>query len=182
MSAALLKVEQVALYLGHPWKFNRLREPCNWSYEITDGYGRGLYFRVDGEEFRICGIFPREKTYPHHEDHVQIGVRISRPAKDIATDMMRRLIPDYLEAYARAVQRYKEEQQKEEHLTLMTQAIVRVTGGRVCEYSRGAKTVYFDNGKAELWSEHHITLELNRLSIEQTIQIAALLQQLKGGA
>ena len=40
------KVEQIALYLGKPWKYSRLGEPSNWRFEIIDGCGRGLYLRL----------------------------------------------------------------------------------------------------------------------------------------
>ncbi len=47
MSCNLAIIEQVALYLGRPWKVNHLREQSNWRYEIIDGQGRGLFFRYD---------------------------------------------------------------------------------------------------------------------------------------
>ncbi len=61
------KVEEIALYLGKPWKFSRLGEESLWRFEIIDGFGRGLYFRLDGDKFKIGGSFPRHKTSPWRE-------------------------------------------------------------------------------------------------------------------
>ena len=101
MSNPRAKVEEITLYLGKPWKFNRLCEPSDWRFEIIDGSGRVLFFRVDGQKFKVGGHFPRGKTSPWREDHKLIGVSVARSAKDIAVDISRRLIPHYLEAYDR---------------------------------------------------------------------------------
>ena len=63
------KVEEIALYLGKPWKFSRLGEASNWRYEIIDGGGRGLYFRLDGDKFKIGGVFPRYKTSAWRDEY-----------------------------------------------------------------------------------------------------------------
>lgn len=48
--------------------------------------------------------------------------------------------------------------------------------GRVCPYaSRSAKTIYFDDGKAELWTSGDVSLSLNRLSVEKAMQIIGIL-------
>ena len=169
------KVEEIALYLGKPWKYSRLGEPSNWRFEIIDGCGRGLYFRLEQERFKIGGMFPRQKCRAWHEDYKDIGVSVTRSAKDIASDIKRRLIPHYLKAYEAALLRYEEEQEKEAHLNLIAQSIVTVSQGRIADQSRARKTIYFDQGTAEIWSSGDINLNLNRLSIEQVIQIVSLL-------
>ena len=35
-------IEQIALYLGRPWKFNALEQESCWQRQIIDGQGRGL--------------------------------------------------------------------------------------------------------------------------------------------
>jgi len=176
MSAALhLQIEQIALYLGKPWKVNRLRELSNWSMEIIDGAGRGLHFRVDSQKFSISGLFPRCKTSTCHEDYTTIGVSITHPAKDIAADIMRRLMPHYLGAYDKAVIRYAQEQERQQRLTHIAQSLATVTGGRISEHGRGVRTVYFEHATAEIRSDETITMDLHRLSIEQAIRIAAIM-------
>tara|TARA_R110002072_G_scaffold7604_4_gene41191 strand:- start:4817 stop:5314 length:498 start_codon:yes stop_codon:yes gene_type:complete len=159
------KVEEIALYLG---------EPSQWRFEIIDGCGRGLYFRVEKERFKIGGIFPRQKCRAGHEDYKDIGVSAARSAKDIAADIKRRLIPHYLKAYESALLRYNDEQEKEAHLNLIAQSVVMVSQGRILDHSRARKTIYFENGTAEIWSSGNINL--NRLSIEQVLQIVAMLK------
>lgn len=169
------KIEEIALYLGKPWKFSRLGEPSKWRYEIIDGCGRGLYFRLDGQKFKIGGMFPRQKCRAWVEDYKDIGVSITRPAKDIAADIMRRLMPHYLKAYESALLRFMEEQEKENHLQLIAASIVKVTQGRIPDHSRARKTVYFEKGTAEIWSSGDINLQLPRLSVEQVIRIVSIL-------
>ncbi len=170
------KVEEIALYLGKPWKYSRLGEPSNWRFEIIDGCGRGLYFRLEKDRFKIGGCFPRQKCRAWHEDYKDIGVSAARPAKDIVADIKRRLIPHYLKAYEAALLRYNENQEKEAHLNLIAQSIVTVSQGRIADQSRARKTIYFDQGTAEIWSSGDINLNMNRLSIEQVIQIVSLLK------
>ena len=171
------KVEEIALYLGKPWKFSRLGEESLWRFEIIDGCGRGLYFRLDGNKFKIGGMFPRQKCSAWRDDYKDIGVSIDRPAKDIATDIMRRLMPHYLKSYESALLRYAENQEKETHLNLIAQSIVQVTNGRIPDHSRARKTVYFDKGTAEIWSSGDINLNLQRLTLTQVIRIVAILKE-----
>ena len=97
------KIEEIALYLGKPWKFSRLGEPSKWRFEIIDGCGRGLYFTLYGDKFKIGGMFPRQKSSPWRDDYKEIGASVERPAKDIAADIMRRLMPHYLKSYESAL-------------------------------------------------------------------------------
>ena len=181
MTKAIAIIEQVALYLGPPWKFNRLGEPSSWRYDIIDGTGRGLWFRHDShkDRFEISGQFPRTKTNPHSNDYKTISVSAARPPKDIAGDISRRLIPHYLEAYERAAARFQEEQERKAQLSLIAQAIIKVTGGRLAGHGRSGRTVYFDHGEAEIWSTGAITLQLRSLSADRAIQLAALFTQQK---
>ena len=170
------KVEEIALYLGKPWKYSWLGEPSNWRFEIIDGCGRGLYFRLEKERFKISGSFPRKKCIAYRNDYKEISVNLHRNSKDIAADISRRLLPDYLKAYEAALLRYNEEQEKEVHLHLIASAITQVTQGRISDQSRARKTVYFENGTAEIWSCGDINLDLKRLSITQVIRIVSLLK------
>jgi hypothetical protein len=161
------KVEEIALYLG---------KPSQWRFEIIDGCGHGLYFRLEKDRFKIDGMFPRQKCRAWLEDYKDIGVSAERSAKDIAADIKRRLIPHYLKAYETALLRYAENQEKEAHLSLIVQSIVTVTQGRIADHGRARKTIYFENGTAEIWSSDDIILNLNRLPIEKVIQIVTMLK------
>lgn len=177
MSSTLAIVEQVALYLGPPWKFNRTGEPSDWRFEITDGSGRGLVFAKcysSKGKFQVGGTFPRDRTAPYRDDHKTIGVSISRPPRDIAADVSRRLIPHYLEAYDRAKANHQQQSDQDQQIELIGQAIIKVTGGRFTDRSRSSRTVYFDHGKAEISTDARIRLELSSLSPEMAIRLAAL--------
>lgn len=178
MSDYTATIEQVALYLGAPWKFNRLDEPCDWRFEVIDGSGRGLFFLVSHQkkQFRISGQFSRTTTRAYGNDYKTIGVSLKRPAKDIAEDITRRLLPHYLETFEVAKTRYAEECAKEQTLDLIAQSLVKVTGGRITSYSgSGQKTVYFKDGEAQIYGcSQEVTLTLRSLSAEQAVKIAAL--------
>lgn len=171
------KVEEIALYLGKPWKYSRLGEPSQWRFEIIDGCGRGLYFRLEKERFKIGGMFPRKKCIAYRNEYKEVSVNLHRCAKSIAADISRRLLPDYLKSYETALLRYSEERQKTENLNLIAHTIAQVAQGRTSDHSRARKTVYFENGTAEIWSSGDINLELNRLSITQVIRIVSLLKE-----
>jgi hypothetical protein len=171
-------VQQVALHLGPPWKFNQLGEPSHWRFEIIDGQGRSLVFCHDdrADRFRIGGAFPRDWPRPHSGDYQNIGVSAARSPKAIAADVSRRLLPHYLAVFERAAQRHREEQAAAESRELVQQALVKVTGGRVASHGQrgGCGAVFFEGGKAEVWSFGRVDLELRDLTPERAIQIAAL--------
>ncbi|PIR39909.1 MAG: hypothetical protein COV35_00390 [Alphaproteobacteria bacterium CG11_big_fil_rev_8_21_14_0_20_39_49] len=102
---------------------------------------------------------------------------MSRQPKDIAADIKRHLLPHYLKVYEQAVQRYLGQKAKEQNLELITNALHRVSGGWINHSGRGAKTIHFDNGSAEVWTNEDISLKLNRLTVEQAMQIVGLLNK-----
>ncbi|MEB3210664.1 MAG: hypothetical protein VKL39_04895 [Leptolyngbyaceae bacterium] len=177
------KAQEVALYLGRPWRFNHLYDSC-WSFQIIDGSGRGFHLGTDKTMFRISGLFPVNKTgrLYSNEERRTIGVSMHRPAKDIAADIHRRLLPHYLETFTKAAARHRQEQEAEEMRLIVAQAIARIAPhGRICPYvSRSAKTIYFDGGKAELWSSGDVSLEMKRLSVDKAMQIIAVLNSGSG--
>ncbi|NEZ61029.1 J domain-containing protein [Adonisia turfae] len=105
------------------------------------------------------------------------ALSIARPAKDIAADIQRRLIPHYLTAYDKAFKRHNEQIKQAEMEEYIAQAILKVApGGRLCPDVRYSKTIYFDNGKAQLWKSDEVRLELRYLSVDQAIRIIAMLK------
>lgn len=168
------KIEEIALHMGKPWKFSRL-EPSNWRFEIIDGMGRGFILRPEKDRFKICGMFPRHKCLSHSADYQTIGVSVARHSKDIAADIKRRLLPDYLKSYEAALLRYTQEHEKNEHLRLIAHTIAHVAQGRIAEQNRAQKTVYFEHGEGQIWSSGDITLNLKRLSVTQALRIIGLL-------
>ena len=182
MSSIAATVEQIALYLGPPWKFNRREEPSDWRFEIIDGTGRGLFLRKEYNKprFQISGLFPRDITSPYPRDRKSIGVSATRPPKDIAADISRRLMPDYLPAFERAKAARQQQREAEAEINTIADALIRVTGGRTASYSPcHSRTVYFDGGEAEIYSPKDVRLKLHSLTAEQAITIAA---SLKGSA
>ncbi len=174
-------IEQIALYLGAPWKVNHLQQQSYWQREIIDGTGRGLLIsqQYNSRKFSICGMFDHRQTETVHGDHKSIGVSITRPPKDIAADIIRRLLPSYLYTFETAKVRFDQQRLEQEQLDHKAQALVTVTGGRVSHHSCDSRirTIYFTGGQAEIY--HHsdeVKLTLTSLSMELAVQIAAMVR------
>ena len=110
------------------------------------------------------------------EIRANIGVSINRPAQDIAADIKRRLLPHYLERYPQTVARFQENKAKEQHLHLITQALQRIAGGRLSHHGRGARSLYFKRGDAEIRRDGQIDLNLRKLTVEQAIKVISVIQ------
>lgn len=176
---ALAKVQQVALYLGQPWKFNHLYD-SNWAFQIIDGEGRGLHLRPQtGGKLSISGTFSAKKTGRTHGKHKSIGVSISRDAKAIAADIERRLLPHYLQAFDDAVALHQKDMQREEAQNHQARALAKMAkGGRILGHGgQGSnKVVYFDHGKAEIYGySGEVYLTLNRMTVEQAMKVIAVM-------
>lgn len=170
------KIEEIAFYMGKPWKYSRL-EPSNWRFEIIDGSGRGFVLRPEKDRLKICGMFPCHKCTPYSADYQTIGVSMNRRSKDIAAEIKRRLLPHYLKSYETALLRRADEEQKDQHLCLIAESILKVSHGRIAEQNRAQKTVYFEHGEAQIWSSGDITLNLKRLSVTQALRIIGVLNE-----
>lgn len=170
-------IEQVALYLGNPWKYDRRDETSNWRYDIIDGTGRGLYFWLENgkSRFKISGHFPSNKTSRYGSDYKSIGVSTTRPPKEIAADITRRLLPHYFDAFEKAKSRFCEERQQEQETELSAKSLAQVTGGYIAPHSGSAQqTVYFKGGEAQIYGySQEVNLKLSNLTAEQAIKIAA---------
>ena len=99
-----------------------------------------------------------------------------RPGKDIAADISRRLLPHYLKAYERAIEQCNEEKAQEERLWLIVQAIKKVSRGWFNDHNRSNRTVYFENGEAQIRYAEKVDLKLYDLSVEQAIRVASILK------
>ena len=162
--------------MDKPWKFNRLGELSPWRFKIIDGHGRAICLRVDKNRFQIHGIFLNGRALVWNKNYKTIGVSIARPAKDIAADIKRRLLPHYLEAFEEAIARYQEEQAKEDNLNYIAASLQKVTGGRIADHGRSSRTVFFDNGAAEIWSTDEIEMTFHRLIPEEAIRLVGFLE------
>ncbi len=173
------KIEEIALYLGHPWKFNRLNGFSKYHWSVIDGSGRGLSFYLRGDNLTVFGNFPPNKTLSLQKNYKTIGVSVSRPAKAIAADIEKRLIPHYRNAFERAKAEHARQEKERETLQQIVDVLVKFSGGRDLRPARMPRTVSFDNGRVNLWSDHKINLELRKVSIDQVFQIIAILQNKK---
>ena len=174
-------IEQIALYLWRPWKFNALEQDSCWQRQIIDGHGRGLIIskEYNAPKFKISGRFDKRLTDPHQSNFCSIGVSINRQPKAIAADIERRLLPSYLKAFDVARKRFLENQQKAGLLDAIAQSFLKISKGSIISHQScdTQKNIRFDHGTATLYGHsEEISMDLRRLNIEQAIQIAALLQ------
>lgn len=176
MSSERAIIEQIAFYLGRPWKFNA-REMSTWQYQIIDGAGKCLYFRMENNRFRISGSFPPNRTSPYHRDHLTITVSMQRNPKDIAADISRRLIPHYCKAFDNAAEQFKIEKDQEKQNFYIATLIKKVSNGRYIDHDKRNPTIYFNKGQAKIAYNETIDLRLHGLSAEQAIKILAIVAE-----
>lgn len=175
-------IEQVALYLGRPWKFNHLEQESCWQRQIVDGQGRALIIsrQYNSERFKISGKFDRLFTEPLHSDYNSIGISFTRHPKVIAADIQRRLLPNYLEAYNHARQRYIETQAKLERINNVTHLLSKASNGRIISDGAIQKRICFTNGEMTLYGySEEISLSLHSLSVEDVIKMLAVLKVIR---
>jgi len=174
-------IQQVALYLGKPWKFNRRAETAYNRYEIIDGGGRALVLVKDYRKprFSVYGRFPHTITSAYLRDYKSISFAASRAPKAIAADISRRFLPHYVAAFAEARQMLLQEQAEDEERTQIARLLAQVSKGREgCHSSNSrSRTVYFSDGAAEVISAQRVDLKLSSLSADEAIRILAGLHQ-----
>lgn len=174
-------VQEVALYLGQPWKYNFLKYQSEreWRAEIIDGTGKGLFFYYDEKgRFEISGQFPRDRT--RYASCGKIGVSTHRTAKSIAQDIERRLLPDYHEAYEKGQKLYLAEQEKEQQRLFKIQSVataLRGTPGKDHYYSQDC--VNFEGGSAVFNYRGSIELKMHNLTIAEAVQVASELLRIR---
>ena len=177
MSDHATLVQLVALHLGAPWKYNHIKDIAFGRFEIIDGQGRGLTLvnEYGKPRFKIYGQFPPAVTSRYFRFNLSIGVGATRPARDIARDIERRLLPQYLEAFEQAKAEKRQEDDLEKRLDITACALAKVTNGRISPHDKGQRQrrVYFDNGTAEFFCDGTVTLKLSNLSAEQAITLTA---------
>ena len=172
-------IEQVALYLGRPWKFNHLEQESSWQRQIIDGQGRALIFshQYNSERFKISGKFDRRFTEPLHSDYHSIGVSFTRHPKAIAADIQRRLLPNYLKAYDQARQRYIDNQSKIERINHMAHLLSKASNGCIISDGATQKRICFTNGEMTFYgSSEELSLSLHSLSVEDVLKVLAALR------
>lgn len=174
-------VQEVALYLGQPWKYNFLKYQGEreWRAEIIDGTGRGLFFSYDEKgRFEISGQFPRDRT--RYGSREKIGVSTHRTAKSIAQDIERRLLPDYLAAYEEARKRYLEEQKKEQQARFRVQSVATALNGTPGkDHYNSFDCVNFEGGTAVFNYRGSVDLNMRNLTIEEAVQVASVLLRIR---
>lgn len=175
-------IEQIALYLGRPWKFNALEQDSCWQRQIIDGQGRGLIISKEYNQpkFKISGRFDKRITDPQQSEFCSIGVSINREPKAIAADIARRLLPAYLPAFDKARARYLDNEQQAELLANVAHLFLKASKGRKIahQWSGAQKAVYFEYGTVTIYGHsQEVNMDLRRLSIDQAIQIATFLTQ-----
>ncbi|WP_298983103.1 hypothetical protein [uncultured Roseibium sp.] len=174
-------IQQVALHLGKPWKFNHRAETVYNRYEIIDGGGGALVLVKDYRKarFSVHGRFPRATTSAFHRQCKSISFAANRAPKAIAADISRRFLPGYVAAFAEARQMLLQEQAEDEERTQIARLLAQVSKGREGYHSSNSanRTVYFSDGAAEVMSAQRVDLKLSSLSAAEAIRILAGLHQ-----
>jgi len=96
--------EAIAAACGEGWANEPYGDHEDWRTKITRADGAGIFVSLTWGpkgKISISGCFPN-KYHPRGEHH-SIGVGETRTATDIGKEVMRRLLPNYLAAYEKAI-------------------------------------------------------------------------------
>jgi hypothetical protein len=109
-------LKAIALAMGKPWEMEQEKEERETYYRfygtlINTDTGEAIHFNevLNKPKFHISGIFPRSKS--KNEMHIPyeyrggISIEVSQTKKPeiIANDIKRRLLPEYSQAYQKAL-------------------------------------------------------------------------------
>lgn len=119
---------ELASELSHPelvkgrertgWKYDRRHnlnadQELHWSAQLDGPNGEELHVSLDGDKAVIRGTFKTRDVKggyfdPHPEKRPEIKVTAARGPVVIAREIKRRLLPDYIPAFARVAARLQE--------------------------------------------------------------------------
>lgn len=204
---------ELASELSHPelvkgllrtgWKYDRRHNvnadgELHWSAQIDGPDGEELHVSLDGDKAVIYGSFKTRDVKgnyfdPHPEKRPEIKVTAARGVVVIAREIKRRLLPEYVAAFARVRARLEQynnylSERRSDLETILAELDkpheeASHRDGKAYGYIRPRADVLDPRGEPQeisVEAEIHTTinLELRSLSVAQTI---AVLRLLKGG-
>jgi hypothetical protein len=172
--------------LGTPWKV----EPDEWARapHIGDGNEGRLYLSTEKERVHIHGSLNIGKNGAYvilYENNIRvtapsISVALSRGHGAIATEIKRRLLPEYLRVLelAKAKRDGEENYERSRHANLIE--LAALVGKNYSELKEGTESLSFyhdKKGYGDIWaSADSVNLKLNNLSIAKAKEILKMLE------
>jgi hypothetical protein len=131
----------------------------------TDGAWLVLY--LEGERFEITAGWPAYASGErfHPDKYLKITVSVNRSAETMAAEIERRLLPDYLPAYTKALAYIREREGDQRDALRCAESLAPLVGATVHENGRGGFGLY--DSPIECISKVHVRPR-GRVSIELT--------------
>ncbi len=103
----------------------------------TDGAWLVLY--LEGERFEITAGWPAYASGEryHPDKYIKITVGATRTAEAMASEIERRLLPDYLPAYTKALTSIREREGEQRDARRCAESLATIVAGTVYENQRG---------------------------------------------
>jgi len=167
------------------WRFDHLNSDGCRCQLIGPAKARlNLYFDTYRQHLSVWGLFV--SRYKRGTDNACMNYK--RPSKDLAVDIRRRVIADYLPQFAADKLLYKQEQEQEQAYKVYRDMVFRVSSSkRYGQTSRGQteKRCEFRNWDAdtnvdiygEIYGESIDWLKLSNLTNEQAFKIFAIINE-----
>jgi hypothetical protein len=176
---------KLALLLTHfpGWRFDeRFLAHC-WCAVIIDDEGHGIHFNTQQKTGRyyISGCWPRGKSGIQLPDHCpHITVALLRPADEIAAEIKRRFLPDYLEQYNKAKAIADATDDRDKQIAAVRQELIEFLG---IKPSQNGTTLYGPGyTRIDVQSPDSVRVECRgNFSLKTAKRVLALLKKVDDG-
>ena len=165
--------ENIAKALGEGWKRStRFDETdSSWRAELEGPDNQVLFLSstwAGKQRLYIAGSIPQGTEWPYQVTRPEITVNIEKSAQQVARDITKRLIPDYLPKLAEVLKRKAERETFESNRKSLADQVAEITGGRVKE-----EMVYTGNWDLQVSGPESIRVQghCNYLTLEQLKKI-----------
>lgn len=167
--------------MGSAWRVNQLTERTDVIKLTSSAYtGLSLYVRRDGDRLVITGHVPAHWSYRACS---RCTVSVNRPARQIAADIMRKILPDgykWLDEAREYQVKVKVKKENDAILKGLLGNLVDVSNG----YSHNHTFCFWESNKIdgsveESCYESYYRLKANRLTKDELIRVIGFISTLR---
>jgi len=168
------KIQEVTQELnrltGQEWEATNETAYNTPRYKITlkDGNGESLYFRIQNGKINIFCCFHVNREYLEPNYYPSINCSLKKTPLQLAKDIKRRLLPDYLEEFTKAYAIYIKWQEIYRKQAEILNKFSKLTGANEEFHPKGKETLhlYGKINKIQVSTSEKVYMEL-RLSTDE---------------
>jgi len=170
---------------------NRYDNPNFALFVRGDGAALRVYLNTYRGKFEISGQWPKDpegnlmsarewRVIPYNAVEPGIKCSSTRKPEGIAKDIVRRFLPDYLELYAKVLERQAKREAHKQNREALTKELCQILRGELHNDKKGARRYYKRSGDSvyiQVHSGESVTLEL-RVGPEEARKVLQVLENL----